>query len=206
MAIDRLLSCSALPKKQVSLRALRGMLEQSRIIPAIRKPEHMQAALQSPSRIIFIVCGTPVTIGQLIGEIRDGGKFPIANLDLLSGFGRDPSAVEFLMRAGVGGVISTHQGVLRAARAQGLISVLRTFAVDSVAIANCLRAIESSPPDIMELLPAIAAPLALIAVRHSWPDLPVIACGLVTSLIQVDDLVRQGITSISVSNPDLWIL
>jgi glycerol-3-phosphate responsive antiterminator len=69
-----------------------------------------------------------------------------------------------------------------------------------------LHTLEHSLPDIMELLPAIAAPLALPTLRNSAPDLPVIACGLVTSLAQIDDLVRQGITSISVSNPALWIL
>jgi len=192
--------------RQDGLHGLRWMLEQSRIIPAMRVPEHMQAALQSPAKIVFLVCGTPVTIGDLIAELRDGGKMPIANLDLLSGFGRDSFAVEFLGRSGAAGVISTRQDVLRAARAQGLISVQRTFAIDSVAIANSLHTLEHSLPDVMELLPAVAAPLALPTVRSSAPDLPVIACGLVTTLAQIDDLVRQGITSISVSNPGLWIL
>jgi len=206
MALHRRPAHSDPPANEAQRAGLRSMLEGSRIIPAIRLPEHMQAALESPAHIIFLMCGTPVTIGRLIGELRDGGKLPITNLDLLSGFGRDASAIEFLACAGAAGVISTHQDVLRAARSQGLIAVQRTFAIDSVAIANSLNTLKHFLPDIVELLPAIAAPQILPILHAAAPDLPVIACGLVKVLAQIDDLVRQGVTSISVSTPSLWIL
>ena len=127
-------------------------------------------------------------------------------MDLLSGFARDAAAIEFLVQAGVAGVISTHQDVLRAARSQGLLALQRTFAIDSVAVANSLRTLEHFLPDIIELLPAIAAPLVLPMMHNLRPNLPVIGCGLVRSLMQIEELVRQGVTSVSVSDPSLWIL
>lgn len=58
----------------------------------------------------------------------------------------------------------------------------------------------------LEQLPAIAAPVILPAIHDVSPKLPVIGCGLVRSLCQIDELVRQGIVSISVSEPSLWII
>jgi glycerol uptake operon antiterminator len=189
-----------------STRDLRSILEQSRIIPAIRSPEHVAGAIASPSSVIFLMCGTPSTIGSLIWRLNDMGKMPIVNLDLLSGLARDSHAVEFLADAGAAGVISTHQDILRAARALGLISIQRTFAIDSAAINSCLSRFKHFVPDVMELLPAVAGPIVLPKVRDAFPDLLIIGCGLVTSIKQIDDMVQQGVTSISASDPALWVL
>lgn len=184
----------------------RAWLEQSRVIPSVRTVENLPAACASPSKIVFLLFGTPLIIGDLVVRLRDAGKLPIANMDLLAGLARDKAAIEFLAKSGVGGVISTHQDVLRTARSHGLVTFQRTFALDSVAVANSMRTLEHFLPDAIELLPAIAAPLIIPMLHAARPQLPVIGCGLIRSLSQIDELVRQGITSISVSDPSLWVL
>ena len=181
-------------------------LEQSRVIPSVRTSQSLPAACASPSKLAFLLFGTPLIVGDLVAQLRDAGKLPIANMDLLAGFARDSAAIEFLARAGVAGIISTHQDALRLARSHGLLSFQRTFALDSVAVANSVRSLEHFLPDVIELLPAIAAPLILPAIQKVSPKLPVIGCGLIRSLCQIDELVRQGIISISVSEPALWIV
>lgn len=181
-------------------------LEQSRVIPSVRTPQTLAAACTSPSQFVFLLFGTPLIIGALAAQVRGAGKLPIANMDLLAGFARDTAAIEFLAKAGVAGIISTHQDALRMARSHGLLSFQRTFALDSVAVANSVRSLEHFLPDVIELLPAIAAPLILPVIHDVSPKLPVIGCGLVRSLCQIDELVRQGIVSISVSEPSLWII
>lgn len=181
-------------------------LEQSRVIPSVRTAENLPAACASPSKIVFLLFGTPLIIGDLVARLRDAGKLPIANMDLLAGLARDKAAIEFLAKSGVGGVISTHQDVLRTARSHGLLAFQRTFALDSVAVANSVRTLEHFLPDVIELLPAIAAPLIIPMLHAVRPQLPVIGCGLIRSLSQIDELVRQGVTSISVSDPSLWVL
>ena len=181
-------------------------LEQSRVIPSVRTPHTMYAACASPSKIVFLLFGTPLIIGALATQVRDAGKLPIVNMDLLAGLARDTAAIEFLARSGVAGIISTHQDALRMARSHGLLSFQRTFALDSVAVANSVRSLEHFLPDVIELLPAIAAPVILPAIHEVSPSLPVIGCGLVRSLSQIDELVRQGIISISVSEPSLWVI
>ena len=181
-------------------------LEQSRIIPSLRTADNLPAACASPSKIIFLLFGTPLLIGDLISQLRDAGKLAIVNMDLLSGFARDAAAIEFLAKSGAAGIISTHQDTLRTGRSHGLLAFQRTFALDSIAVSNSVRSLEHFLPDVIELLPAIAAPFILPMLRTARPKLPVIGCGLVRSLNQVDELVKQGITSVSVSDPSLWIL
>jgi glycerol uptake operon antiterminator len=181
-------------------------LEQSRVIPSVRTLHTLAAACASPSKIVFLLFGTPLIIGDVVSELRDAGKLPIANMDLLAGFARDSAAIEFLAQAGMAGIISTHQDVLRMARSHGLLCFQRTFALDSVAVTNSVRTLEHFLPDVIELLPAIAAPLILPAIHDVWPELPVIGCGLIRSLSQIDELVRQGVVAISVSEPSLWIV
>lgn len=184
----------------------RGWLEQSRIIPSVRTADTLQAACSSPSKIVFMLFGTPLIIGDLVARLRAADKLPIVNMDLLSGLSRDAAAIEFLAEAGAAGVISTHQDTLRTARSHALLAFQRTFALDSVAIANSLRTLEHFVPDVIELLPAIAAPVVLPTIHLVQPELPVIGCGLVRSLSQIDELVQQGVTSVSVSDASLWII
>jgi glycerol uptake operon antiterminator len=191
---------------QANREGLRSCLEQSRVIPSIRVAENLSAACASPAKIAFLMFGSPLTVGALARRLTDAGKLPIANLDLLSGFARDTSAIEFLAQAGMAGVISTHQDALRAARSSGLLAFQRTFALDSVAMANSIRTLEHFEPDVIELLPAIAAPLTIPMLHAARPQLPVIGCGLVRSLAQIDDLVRQGVACVSVSDPSLWVI
>lgn len=185
---------------------LQTWLEQSRVIPSVRVVENIDAACASPSRIVFLLCGSPLTMGSLANRLKLAGKLPIANMDLLSGFARDGAAVDFLAQAGIGGVISTHQDALRAARSAGMLAFQRTFALDSVALANSIRTLEHFNPDVIELLPAIAAPLTIPMLRAVRPQLPVIGCGLVRSLAQIEELVQHGVVCVSVSDPTLWVV
>jgi len=199
-------SASRVHDLQAIRNGLRTWLEQSRVIPSVRVPENLSAACASPSKIVFLLFGSPLTVGPLASRLIEAGKVPIANLDILSGFARDSSAIEFLAQAGMAGVISTHQDALRAARSTGMLAFQRTFALDSVAMANSIRTLEHFEPDVIELLPAIAAPLTIPMLRAVRPKLPVIGCGLVRSLVQIDELVRQGVASVSVSDPLLWVV
>lgn len=181
-------------------------LEQSRVIPSVRVAANIDAACASPAKIVFLLFGSPLTVGTLADRLREAGKVPIANLDLLSGFARDTAAIEFLARAGMAGVISTHQDALRAARSAGMLCLQRTFALDSVALANSIRTLEHFEPDVIELLPAVAAPLSISMLHAVRPKLPVIGCGLIRSLMQIDELIRQGVASVSVSDTSLWVI
>ncbi len=195
--------CATYPRIRESVQSL---LDRSRIIPAIRSLDYMAAAIASPATIMWLLFGTPLSIGDVVRELRFAGKLPVANLDLITGFAQDADGVELLVELGIAGVVSTRQSVLRAARAQGIIAVQRTFLVDSIAVGNITRSLHHFTPDVIELLPAVAAPLAVPAIHAALPHLPIIATGLVTSMRQVEELGRNGVSSVATSDSSLWIL
>lgn len=181
-------------------------LHRSSIIAAVRSEETLESALASPVRLVYLLFGNPMNLEKMISSVRSRGKLLLVNADLLQGFSRDAFAVEYLAHCGVSGVISTHHGTLQAARTHGLLTVLRTFMIDSAAVEGGKRFLANFQPDAVELLPAIAAPLVIDRIRESHPALKVIAGGLIKDLMQVDKLVQAGIDAVSLSRPELWVL
>jgi glycerol uptake operon antiterminator len=137
--------------------------------------------------------------------VRDQGKLPLVNLDLLSGFSRDAINAEYLAVSGAAGVVSTHGEVLRASRKHGLITVQRTFALDSAAIEAGVRTINQFTPDAVEILPAVAAPRVIARFREIHPQLRVVAGGLIADLKEVEGLLAKGVDAVSISDRKFWV-
>ena len=136
----------------------RDVLENRHIIAAVRNNDGLAAAEKSPTETVYLLYGNTLNIADLLKRLRAYGKFPLVNLDLLTGLSRDSINAEYLASCGAAGVISTHCEILRASRRQGLITVQPTFALDSAAIDAGLRTMGQFLPDAIEILPAIAAP------------------------------------------------
>jgi glycerol uptake operon antiterminator len=113
--------------------------------------------------------------------------------------------VEFLAAAGAAGIVSTHSDVLRAGCKLGLITVQRTFALDSAAVEAGLRASNQFVPNAVEILPAVAAPRVARCFREAHPLLRVVAGGLIADLKEVEGVLAAGIDAVSVSDSRFWI-
>src|SRR4051794_13793756 len=64
----------------------RHVLEKGHIIAAIRNIEALAAAAKSPTETVYLLFGNPLNIADLLRTVRDQGKLPLVNLDLLAGF------------------------------------------------------------------------------------------------------------------------
>jgi glycerol uptake operon antiterminator len=181
------------------------LLEQTRIIPAVRSPEFLIPAAIAPGKIVYFLCGNPENLPEMVDVVVANGKVAIVNLDLVSGLSRDAAALGFLARRKVQGVISTHAEPLRAARHLGLFAIERTFLLDSAALQSTVHSLEQFVPDALEVLPAVVAPKMIAKLMDFYPDLPVIAGGLVQTLRELEDLVKQGASAVSVSDSSLWV-
>lgn len=181
------------------------LLDETHIIPAVRSPESLLRSTLAPGKIVYFLFGNPENTAEMMGLVTAGGKVPIVNIDLAAGFARDQAAVSFLAHCQVQGIISTHPEPLRAARDLGLFAVKRTFLLDSAALDSAIRSLDQFLPDALEVLPAMAAPRILSKLRELYPTLPVIAGGLITTLREIEDLIHQGITTVSVSDCRLWV-
>jgi glycerol uptake operon antiterminator len=186
-------------------RQWRDVLERRHIIAAVRNDEGLSAAEKSPTEAVYLLYGNTLNIAELLRRLRNSGKLPLVNLDLLAGFSRDSINAEYLASCGAAGVISTHGEVLRAARKRALITVQRTFALDSAAIEAGLRTMSQFLPDAIEILPAVAAPRVVPRFRKVYPNLQVVAGGLISDLHEVESLLASGINAVSVSDPRFWI-
>lgn len=179
--------------------------KQSPIIPAIRKPDLVEQAIASRSRLVYLLTGDPENLEPMIQKVLGAEKIPIVNLDLLNGFSRDKFAVNYLKKMGARGIISTHLDPLRHALAIGLYGVQRTFLLDSGAMDTITNQLRNTPVHALEILPAMVAPKMLERVRAISADLPVVGGGLIDTMKEVEELLAQGLSAISTSNPVMWI-
>ncbi len=184
---------------------LREFCQATPIIPAVRKFEVIDNAIAAHGKIVYLLTGDPENCEFMIQKILAAAKIPIVNLDLLNGFSRDRYAVSYLKRAGAGGIISTHLDPLRHALSIGLYAIQRTFLLDSGAMDTITSQLKNTPVDALEVLPALVAPKILERVRSISPDLPVVGGGLIQTMKEVEDLLAQGLSSVSSSNPQMWI-
>ena len=183
----------------------REVIEKRHIIAAVRNMEALAAAAKSPTETVCLLFGNPMNIAALLGSLREQRKLPLVNLDLLTGFSRDTINAEYLASCGAAGIISTHYEVLRAAHKKGLITVQRTFAIDSSAVEAGLRTLSQFVPDAVEILPAVAAPRVVARFRQAHRNLCIMAGGLISDLKEVEYLLGAGIDAVSVSDPRFWI-
>jgi len=183
----------------------RELLEKRHIIAAVRNMEALAAAANSPTKAVCLLFGNPLNIIEILTFLKKQRKLPLVNLDLLTGFSRDFINAEYLASCGAAGIISTHYDVLRAARKHGLITVQRTFALDSSAIDAGLRTLSQFMPDAVEILPAVAAPRVVGRLRQAHPQLRILAGGLISDLKEVEYLLGVGVDAVSVSDSRFWI-
>ncbi|HZP05569.1 MAG TPA: glycerol-3-phosphate responsive antiterminator [Terracidiphilus sp.] len=190
---------------QEALTPFRVFCQQTLIIPAVRKPEHVAQAISANGKIVYLLTGDPENVESMLQEILAAGKLPIVNLDLLNGFSRDKYAVNYLKRVGARGIISTHLDPLRHALSVGLYAIQRTFLLDSGAMDAITNHLKNTPVHALEVLPAPVAPKILDRVRSLSLDLPVVGGGLIQTIKEVEDLLAAGLSAISTSNPQMWI-
>jgi glycerol uptake operon antiterminator len=185
--------------------AWRQVMEEGHIIAAVRNADALEKAATAPTQVVYLLFGNPLTIGDMLRSMCARGKLPLVNLDLMTGFSRDSINAEYLAKNQAAGIVSTHSEVLRAAAKLGLITVQRTFALDSAAVEAGLRASNHFLPDAVEILPAVAAPRVAKRFREVHPGLRVVAGGLVTDLKEVESVLANGIDAISVSDSRFWV-
>jgi glycerol uptake operon antiterminator len=196
------------PSKQAGMpdAAASEILASCSIIAAVNSPEKFTTALDSPTRAIYLLTGTPLTLPDMLVRARDRGKVCLVNIDFLEGLSRDRHAVEFLAAQHVDGVVSTRFETLKVAHTLGLITVQRTFAIDSAAVTAVLRCLAQFLPDAIEVLPAMATPKVALRLHGTYPSLKIIGGGLIENVKEIEDLLAAGIHSVSVSDERLWLI
>ncbi len=184
----------------------RAQLADCPIIAAVNSVDIVETALNSPARSVYLIAGNPLNLPGILKQTRERGKTCLVNIDFLDGLARDRHAVEWLAQNGADGIVSTRIEPLKAAHQLNLITVQRTFAIDSAAVNATIRSLGQFLPDAVEILPALAAPRVARRIHAIFPNIAIIGGGLIESVREIEDLLKANVRSVSVSDPRLWLV
>ncbi|MEG0541927.1 MAG: glycerol-3-phosphate responsive antiterminator, partial [Angelakisella sp.] len=127
----------------------------------------------------------------------------IVHLDLIVGLASKEIAVTFVRsHTKADGIISTKPALVKAAKEQGLITVQRFFLIDSIAMENCRRYMETGMADMIEIMPATMP--KIIKQIASTCRVPIIAGGLISDKEDIVLALQAGAMGISSTNRGVW--
>lgn len=189
----------------MALRAnhLISQLRSAPIIIAVREATELAAASASPHPVVFLLAEEIGTVVEHVAAVHAEGKQAFVHFDLVGGLGRDQAGLRWLAEsARPDGIITTRAPVVSQARSLGLMTVLRTFLLDSQSLQVTADQARKCGPDFLEAMPGIAP--EGIRMLAAQVDCPVIAGGLVRSVAQVKAALVAGALAISTSSEKLW--
>ena len=181
---------------------LLNCLECNPVIAAIGQ-DGFQAALKAPVQIIFHLGVDLMSVGDVIRQAHEAGKYIFLHLDLAEGIGKDRAGVRYLAQCGADGIISTKAQLIRYAKEQGLITVQRFFALDSKGMDSIEEMVKNTNPHLMEIMPGV---IGKAIRRFSGGHVPVIAGGLIQTKAEVTEALSCGAAAVSTGKADLWYL
>ena len=160
-----------------------------------------QSAVLSDAEVLFHLGADIITVSDDIKAGKRNGKFVFIHIDLADGIGKDKTGIEWLKKLGADGVISTRTQLIRAAHDNGLLAVQRFFMLDSKGMHSVAETIESTRPDLIEIMPGVI-PKALKL--FSRQEIPVIAGGLIETKQEVTAALSAGAVAVSTGRKELW--
>jgi len=183
---------------------LADLLEANPSIAGVKDENGLRMALRSDCRIIFVLFGDVLNIGNIVRKVKEYGKLCCINVDLIEGFSSKDVVIQFLKQhTQADGILSSKAAMIKAAKAAGFITIHRFFIIDSFSYHNLGKQIEISRPDYVEIMPGW--PKVISWVVNSIHT-PVIAGGLVCEKGDALEALRAGAKAISSTNPIVWSL
>lgn len=173
------------------------------VIAAVKPSESIDRAIASRAGIVFLLGGSILGLENAITKLRSAGKMVFVHFDLIEGLGRDNTAIDYIVKYyHPHGIITTRNNHIKHARECGLITVQRTFLLDSKSIESGIDMAIKGNPDMLELMPGVI-PKAISDIKKKISQ-PIIAGGMITTALEMDQAVRAGACAVSTSNDELW--
>lgn len=173
------------------------------VIAAVKSEAQLSRAIRSDCEVIFLLFGDILNISQLVRRVADAGKHPIVHIDLVNGLASREIAVDFIARTTCAdGIISTKPLLIHRAKELGLFTVLRVFAIDSMALDNLPKELEIVAPDVVEILPGLM-PEIIRRVSAQVPT-PIVAGGLISNKQEIIAALSSGAIAVSTTCEISW--
>lgn len=179
------------------------LLEKSPVVAAIKDDEGLEKALLSDCSIVFILYGNICSISEIVSKVIGSGKAAFVHADLINGLSMKDIAIDFIKNeTKATGIISTKPVLIKRAKELSLLAVQRTFLIDSMALENMKKQIESCKPDALEIMPGIMP--EIIKKIDTFTDIPIIAGGLLSNKKEIMADLEAGADAVSTTSRDLW--
>lgn len=176
------------------------VLERSPVIAATDSLAWQQAVL-SDAEVLFHVGANIITVEEEIRKAKENGKTVFIHIDLADGIGKDRAGIEWLKRLNADGIITTRTQLIRAAHDCGMLAVQRFFILDSKGMHSISEVIETTQPDLIEIMPGVI-PKALRLFGKQ--PIPVIAGGLIETKHEATAALANGALAVSTGKKELW--
>lgn len=182
---------------------LKEIMMDNPIIAAVRNDDDLDKAINSSSKIVFVLYGNIMNISSISKLLSDNDKMVFVHLDLIEGLKADSSGVQFIKNyTKPYGVISTKVTIIRHAKHENLATILRIFAIDSLSLKTGIKNIKDTKPNAVEIMPGVAN--KIIKNLKEKVNTPVIAGGLIQTKKDIIDSLSAGAIAISTNKSILW--
>ena len=171
----------------------------------MKSEAQLEAALDSPPRVVFVLRGDGLEIGSMLRRIHSAGKLAAVHLDLVDGLSSDISGVRWLVRSGADAIISSHSQAVRAVKAEGVTAIQRVLCLSELSVEHGMTAVSRSQPDIVELLPGVILPQVADLVLPGLA-VPLLAGGFIRSAKDVEAVLEAGALAVTTTDAALWNL
>ncbi len=181
------------------------LLEISPVIAAVKDDDGLKKCLDTECQVVFILYGNICNIRTIVETAKSHGKYAIVHADLVQGLGSKEVAIDFIKeQTGADGIISTKPMLVRRAQELKMFGILRAFIIDSMAVDNTKKMLETFRPDMIEVMPGVI-PKIIQRLRTST-SIPLIAGGLISEKKEVLELFSAGADAISTTRQELWYI
>ncbi len=187
-----------------SSKSLLSVSDRQKIIPVIENRTEFLRALNAPqiSTIVLRHCNL-LDLRPLLDHAFEREVAVYVNVDHIDGIHPDNAGLRFLAhQLHIAGIVSSNPRILTLGKSFELETIQRLFAVDSTGLETALESIDSHHVDLLDISPALVIPYV---VSHTVLPLPFIGSGLISTLQQVQSVLRAGALRVTTARSELYM-
>jgi len=187
-----------------SSKSLLSVSDRQKIIPVIESRMEFLRALDAPqiSTIVLRHCNL-LDLRPLLDHAFEREVAVYVNVDHIDGIHPDSAGLRFLAyQLHIVGIISSNPRILTLGKGFELETIQRLFAVDSTGLETALESVDSHHVDLLDISPALVIPYV---VSHTVLPLPFIGSGLISTLQQVQSVLRAGALRVTTARSELYM-
>ncbi|MBF8982729.1 glycerol-3-phosphate responsive antiterminator [Lutibacter sp. B2] len=175
------------------------------IIAAVSDLNKLEAAINSPCEMIFLLGGNIFNLKQIVDRVHEAEMEIYVHLDLVEGFSREGIVLKYIKEnINPNGIITTKSNLIKSAKELDLFVIQRLFLLDSLSLDTGIKSIKHTRPDAIEILPGVMPKITKIISKST--NIPIITGGLIKDKEDVIASLKAGAMGISTTKEEIWYM